>query len=480
MLKHTKIVATIGPACDKEEILADMVKAGMNAARLNFSHGTHESHAEVVKRLRELEKITGEPVAVIQDLRGPKIRVGVLPEKGVEVKPKDMVVFNTAKMSYDGKEIPLDFPGLEKYLKTGERMLIDDGRVEVKVDRIQDTRIFAEVIDGQIIGSNKGLNFPDSQLTDVSALSDKDKDDLRLGVKLGVDYVAVSFISKAQDILDIRFLIKKYEDELEIKNTNPILIIAKIERREAVENLDAILETADGVMIARGDLGLEVPAAEVPLVQKKIIDQARKLAKPAIVATQMLDSMQKNRRPTRAEVSDVANAVIDHADALMLSNETAAGEHPVLVVETMADIIKTTEQSAYDDTGLPPVRKNVAKIDVAITELSRILAEEVKAKIILAASISGETGRLISHVRPQLPILVATNTERVQHQLNLSWGVRPFILPPCHSIEELVERSINYIKTNNLGKKNDLMIVVTGEPVGQAGHVNLVEVREIK
>lgn len=457
-----------------------MVKAGMNVARLNFSHGTHESHTELIRRLRELEKMTGEPVGIIQDLRGPKIRIGVLPEKGVVIKPKDMLAFNTAKMDYDGKEIPVDFPGLERYLQAGERMLIDDGRVEVKIDRIQDSRIFAEVVDGQMISSNKGLNFPDSQLTDVAALSEKDKDDLRLGVKLGVDYVAISFVSKAQDILDIRFLIKKYEEELQNKLANPILIIAKIERREAVENLEAILEAADGVMIARGDLGLEVPAAEVPLVQKKIIDQARSLAKPAIVATQMLDSMQKNRRPTRAEVSDVANAVIDHADALMLSNETASGEYPELVVETMADIIKTTEQSVYDDTNLPPMRKNVAKVDLAITELSRILAEEVKAKMILAASISGETGRLISHVRPQLPILVATNTERVQHQLNLSWGVKPFILPPCHSIEELVERSMDYIKTNKLGKKNDLMILVTGEPVGQAGHVNLVEVREIK
>lgn len=480
MFKHTKIVATIGPSCDQPEMLLAMVKAGMNVARLNFSHGTHESHAELVDRIRKVEKESGEPIAIVQDLRGTKIRIGVLPAVGIAIKPADMIIFNTAKVEYDGKEIPLDFPGLEKYLKAGERMLIDDGKAEVLIDRVQDTRIFAEVIEGEKLTSNKGLNFPDSTLSNIKAMSEKDKEDLRLGVKLGVDFVAISFVNKAQDILDIRFLIKKYEEEMGIKNELPILIIAKIERREAVENLESILEATDGIMVARGDLGLEVPAAEVPLVQKRIIDLCNAAAKPVIVATQMLDSMQKNRRPTRAEVSDVANAVIDHADALMLSNETASGVHPDLVISTMADIIKTTEKSVYDDTNLPLMRKTSVRVDLAITELSRILAEEVHAKMILAASITGETGRLISHVRPNLPVLVATNTPRVQHQLNLSWGVKPFILPVCHSIEELVERSVDYIKTNKLAKKEDMMVVVTGEPVGQAGHVNLVEVREIK
>ena len=480
MFKHTKIVATVGPSCGEVPTLVAMIKAGMNVARLNFSHGTHESHEVLIKNIRAAEKIAGEPIAISQDLQGPRIRVGVLPEAGVVVKAKDMLIFNTARMDFDGKEIPLDFPGLEKYLQVGEHLLIDDGRVETVIKRLQDTRIFVEVIDGEIIKSNKGLNFPDSKLSDLGALTEKDKLDLRFGIKMGVDFVAASFVHKAQDILDIRFLIKQYEKELGVTYTAPVLIIAKIERGEALRNLSSILDVADGIMVARGDLGLEVPAAEVPLAQKKIIDQANKLAKPVIVATQMLDSMQKNRRPTRAEVSDVANAVIDHADALMLSNETASGKFPVLVVETMAEIIRTTEKSVYDDMNLPILHKNTTQVDLAITELSRILAEEVKAKMILAASISGETGRLISNVRPSLPILVATNTERVQHQLNLSWGVKPFILPPCHSIEELIERSVDYIKSNKLAKKDDLMIVVTGEPVGQAGHVNLVEVREIK
>ncbi|MDP1709749.1 MAG: pyruvate kinase, partial [Candidatus Komeilibacteria bacterium] len=265
-----------------------------------------------------------------------------------------------------------------------------------------------------------------------------------------------------------------------IKMQPPIHLIAKIERHEAVENLKEILAVADGIMVARGDLGLEMPAAEVPLVQKKIIDAANAAAKPVIVATQMLDSMQHNRRPTRAEVSDVANAVIDHADALLLTNETAAGKFPELTVKTMSEISVATEKSVYDDKNLPAIHKATASVDLAISELSRLLAEEVGAKLILAASLSGETGRLISHVRPELTIMVATGSERVWRQLNITWGVKPFILIPCRSIEELVERSISYIKKEKLAKKGDKMIIVAGEPVGQAGNVNLVEVREVE
>jgi pyruvate kinase len=357
--------------------------------------------------------------------------------------------------------------------------LVDDGHIEVKVKSVEGTKITGEVVEGSIIFSHKGLNLPDSDLN-IAAISEKDKKDLKFGVEQGVDLVALSFVRSAKDIIDLRFLVKQFEGELGIKNQPPIHLIAKIERRIAVDNLEEILDVTDGIMVARGDLGLEMLAAEVPLVQKQMIDAANAHAKPVIVATQMLDSMRENRRPTRAEVSDVANAVIDHADTLMLSNETAVGKHPVLVVETMAEIIASAEKSHYDDTALPSIHKNGATIDVAITELSRILAEEVKAKIVLAASISGETGRIISHVRPPLPILVGTSSQRVQRQLNLSWGVIPFILETCQSIEELVERSIAYIKKHKLAKNGDNMVVVAGEPVGQAGNVNLVEVRKIE
>jgi pyruvate kinase len=478
MFKKTKICATIGPACQDIDTLTAMVKAGMNIARLNFSHGDYDSHAATIKNIRKVEEITGEPIAIMQDLQGPKIRVGTLPEAGVPIKEGGKIVFNTAIKNYTAEEIPIDYPDLHKYLQPGERILVDDGRIEVKVESVEGTKIKGEVVEGMLITSHKGLNLPDSELT-IPSLSEKDKNDLKFGVSAGVDVVALSFVRSAKDILDLRFLIKQYEEELKLEVDFPIVLISKIERHEAVENLEEILDATDGVMVARGDLGMEMPAEEVPLVQKKIIDSARAKAKPVIVATQMLDSMRDNRRPTRAEVSDVANAVIDHADVLMLSNETAVGKHPTLVIKKMADIIVATEKSSYDDTALPSVHKGVAT-ETAVSELSRILAEEVKAKLILAASLSGGTGRLISHVRPQLPILVATGSDRVRRQLNLSWGVWPFILIPCHTIEELVERTLAYIKKNKFAKMGDKMVVVAGEPVGQAGNVNLMEVREIK
>jgi len=478
MIKHTKIVATLGPSCESVEILEDMVKSGLNVARLNFSHGTYENHALLIKNIRAVEEKTGEPIAIMQDIQGPRIRLGILPEKGVEIKAGDSVVINTKKSEYDSKELPLDYPGLEKFLKPGERILISDGKVELKINEIKGSEIYCQVIEGDILSSHKGLNLPDSQLP-IPVLSDKDKEDLEFGVKMGVDIVALSFVRNAQDILDARFILKKFAKELKA-DIEPTFLVAKIERHEALTNIEEIIDEADGVMVARGDLAMEITMADLPLVQKRIIDLANHKVKPVIVATQMLDSMQKSSRPTRAEITDVANAVIDHADALMLSNETAVGNNPVLVVKTMSDIIMATEKSVYDDTRLPLIRKKETSVEIAVTELSRILAEEVRAKLILAASISGETGRLISHVRPELPIMVATSTERVRRQLNLSWGINPFVLQPCSSIEELVERSVAYIKKHRIAKQGDYMIVVAGEPVGQAGNINLMEVRGIK
>ena len=478
MFKYTKIGVTIGPSCQEVEILVNMVKAGMNFARLNFSHGDYDSHKKMIENIRKVEKITGEPIAIMQDLHGPKIRLGILPGVGVKIEKDKEVVLNTAIKNYTARELPIDCEVLHQFLNKKERVLIDDGRMELVIKKIEGAKIICQVIEGGVLYSHKGLNLPDSKLN-ISPLGEKDKEDIKFGIKNGVDTIAMSFVTCAKDILDLRFLIKQCEQELKIANARPIQIFAKIERHEAVDNIKEILEATDGIIVARGDLGLEMPAAEVPLAQKMIIDISNAAAKPVIVATQMLDSMRVNRRPTRAEVSDVANAVIDHSDALLLTNETATGDFPLLVVETMTNIILATEKSVYDDTSLPSIRKKGTAVDTAITELSRVLAEEVSAKLILAATITGETGRLISHVRPLLPILVATSDQKVWRQLNITWGVKPFQLEPCHSIEELVERSIMYIKKNKIAKKNDLMIVVAGEPVGQAGKVNLVEVREI-
>lgn len=476
--KRTKIICTIGPACESVEILKKMVESGMNVARLNFSHGTYENHEMLIKNIRQVAQETGEPVAIMQDLQGPKIRVGILPEEGVELGLGQVVNFDTYIENYHTGVIPIDYEDLHKFVKKGQRILLDDGRIEANILEVHGTSIKAQIVAGGTLKSHKGINVPDTKLI-VRALTEKDKEDARFGVKLKVDFMAISFVTKPEDILDLRYLIKEYEKELKSKVQQPIRIIAKIERREAVENIKQILEVADGIMIARGDLGIETPAKDVPLTQKKIIDLCLESAKPVIVATQMLDSMQNNPRPTRAEVSDVANAVIDHTDAVMLSNETATGQFPVETVNTMSEIIFGTEKSVYDNLLVREPKKKKGRVDDVISQMSRVLAEKVGAKIILAASISGETARLISRYRPELPIVVATSTERVRHQLNLSWGVVPFMLEPCRTIEELVARSVLELKRLKMVSIGDKIIVVAGEPVGHAGHVNLLEVREV-
>ncbi len=476
MMKCTKIGATIGPSCATAETLKAMQKAGMNFARLNFAHGTYESNGALMTLVRSLEEKTGEPIPILADLQGPRIRIGDLPEEGVTIEDGEKVILSGAG---EKGTIPLDYPTLPQFVKANERILIDDGRIELVVEESNDKKILTSVVHGGTLRAHKGINLPDTQLH-IPALSEKDQADVDFVVKQGVDMIGLSFVSTAKDILDLRYLIKLRAKEANIILEHPIFIIAKIERHEAVKNLTEILDAADGIMVARGDLGLELPAEEVPLIQKKIIDAANAKSKPVIVATQLLDSMRESTRPTRAEVSDVANAVIDHADALLLTNETASGKYPVEAVETMSEIIMATEKSKYDDKEVPALLKKGSSTEQAIADLSSILAEEIKARLILAASITGETGRLISHVRPTLPIVVATHSTAVWRQLNVSWGVKPFVLPPCNSIEELVDRSVMYLKENRLAKEGDKMIVIAGEPVGQAGNVNLVEVKMIK
>jgi len=478
LTKRTKIVCTLGPATEKKDTIKALLKAGMNVVRLNFSHGTYENHQVLIETVRSESTSLGFPTAILQDLQGPKIRVGNLPEVGIPLEIGDMVSFDTSTETYEDGIIPIDYADFHTLVTENERMLLDDGKMETTIRHIAGTRIDAEVIVGGVLTSHKGINVPDSHLS-ISALTDKDKADAKFGVEHDVDMIALSFVTSAKDILDLRYLIKEYEKELGKTPDQPIHIIAKIERNEAVENIEEILDVADGIMVARGDLGIEMPAAEVPLIQKKLIDLALKKAKPVIVATQMLDSMQHNPRPTRAEVSDVANAVIDHADAVMLSNETATGEYPVETVKTMTTIIDETEDSAYDDLMIRDDVRGESDVDEVMSEMARLLAEEVGATIILAASLSGDTARLISRHRPELPILVATSTERTRRQMNLSWGVVPFMLEPCRSIEELVERSLVHLKKEKRVKKGQKVIVVAGEPVGQSGNLNVLEVREV-
>lgn len=476
--KQTKIVCTIGPASADDEILKQMIKSGMNVARLNFSHGTHEYHTASVDRIRRISEELAQPITILQDLQGPKIRVGVLPDQGVELVKGEEVTFTADENDFEKKKFMITYPMLANDVKPGERILLDDGLLSAEVLRIEGKNVICQVIDGGMLTSKKGVNFPDSALT-ISAMSDKDRQDVAFGVSIGVDWIALSFVRSAKEIFDLRYLIKEEEvKQLGKENDHPIKIIAKIEKREAVDNIEEILDAVDGIMVARGDLGVEMPAEEVPLIQKRLIEHCLKASKPVIVATQMLDSMIRNPRPTRAEVSDIANAVIDHTDAVMLSGETASGKFPIESVKTMATVVSQTEKSKYD---FLPVKQDIIgeTTEEAVSEVANILARRIKAKAILVASISGDAGKIVSRYRTELPIYTATNSERVMRQLNLSWGVIPFVLPSCSSVEELVERSVSELKDRHAVKSGEKIIVVAGEPVGHTGGVNLVEIREI-
>lgn len=481
MLRQTKIGATIGPASADRKILTAMVKAGVNFVRLNFSHGTYEAHAKLIASVRAVEKKTGVPLAIMQDLQGPKMRLGQLPEAGVAIKTGDEVSFDMRLAVYQGAALPITYPKLEKFLRAGQRILIDDGRLEVKITRLSGPRFTALVTTGGAVFSHKGLNFPDSDLLDIPAMSVKDKEDIFFGIKMGIDVISLSFLKKPADILMLKKVIAAARRKHGRTAAVPPQVIGKIERPEALANLDKIIPLVDAIMVARGDLGLEMPEAELPLSQKRIIAAANSAGKPVIVATQLLDSMQHSPRPTRAEVSDVANAVIDHADALLLTNETAMGEYPVDTVRTMGEIIDATEQSAYDDATYPAVdsmgdANKGATPAVALTRFSRQIAEELKAKAILSCSITGATARLLSRVRPNVPLFIATPSLEIARQLQLAWGIRPFVTPNCHSPAELYRDSINYLLKRKLLKKNDNVVVVGGASVGQPGKISTIEV----
>jgi pyruvate kinase len=346
-MRRTKIVCTIGPASEKPTTLTAMMRAGMDVARLNFSHGTHSGHRALYRSIRKAAKTVGKHVPIIGDLQGPKIRLGTLPKEGVHLTTGSDIVISTTIDTYRDGVLPVTHKKLHKELKVGERVLIDDGLVEAKVHAVRGKRIQVKIINGGKVSSHKGMNFPDSNLT-VSAMTAKDKKDAEFAVKLGVDWLALSFVTDAKEVKTLKRLIKKHTP----KGQSLARVIVKIEKRKAIDNFEAILKAADGVMIARGDLGVEIDAEEVPVRQKEMIETARRAGKPVIVATQMLDSMMRNPRPTRAEVSDVANAVFDHTDGVMLSGESATGKYPLKAVKMMKKIVVEAEASPFDDVPL--------------------------------------------------------------------------------------------------------------------------------
>ncbi len=434
-----------------------MLRAGMDVARLNFSHGTYAHHALLIRNVRAAARRVGTTVAILQDLQGPKIRVGELPDRGIVLRRGASVVLSTARRRSANGIIPVQYARLHRDVRLGDRLLLDDGRLELKVRSVRGRSIHTAVVTGGTLISFKGINVPTAALS-ANPLTAKDVRDLRFGLAQNVDFVALSFVRKAFDVERLRRLIRRARP----RGQSSPHIIVKIERREALRNLDAIIEAADGVMVARGDLALEADAASVPLYQKTIIRKCLETAKPVITATEMLGSMVEKPRPTRAEVSDVANAVIDHTDATMLSAETATGRYAVRAVETMAHVIRDTEASTLDDRVLPPRVPADERPVVAVSSAACRLAAEVRAAAIVAVTISGFTARSISRHRPPQPIVAVTADPGVARRLALSWGVTP-VLRKGSDNPDAVRRWVGRHLKAMLGvRRGDRIVLVAG------------------
>ncbi|MBI5370054.1 pyruvate kinase [Candidatus Uhrbacteria bacterium] len=459
-MRRTKIVCTIGPASASPTKLHALMRAGMDVARLNLSHGTHRDHHRILKTIRQTARELGKPVAIVGDLQGPKIRLGELPAAGVALKAHSSVVINSAATTFQKGELPVTYANLFKDVNVGERLLIDDGLLELKITRVAKKKIYATVVNGGTVTSHKGMNFPDSQLS-LSSLTSKDREDVVFAVGQGVDWVALSFVKSVADVKLLRRLIAKASKPGMIKP----LIIVKIEKHEAVANFDAILEEADGVMVARGDLGIEVPAQEVPVIQKTFVEKCRKAGKPVIVATQMLDSMIRNPRPTRAEVSDVANAVFDHTDAVMLSGETASGKYPVQAVKMMASIVQEAERSVFDDVTF--FESSTTDAVAALSQQLKLAAVQGSIEAVVASLELASWAPTIHREHPEIPLFLACSSQEEARQNVLRWGVQPLVLKNARE-QTFARRAFSWLLKEHLLKSHAHVALVLGGRHGKA------------
>ena len=458
-MKRTKIVCTIGPASNKESMLTSMMKAGMDVARLNFSHGTHAGHAKLLRLVRKTAKKLSKPVAIIGDLQGPKIRLGVLPEAGVSIPTGSSVVFSTSASTFKDGIIPVTYANLHKDVKAGHRLLIDDGLLEAEVTSVVGKTIHAKMKNGGMVTSHKGMNFPDSMLK-VSSLTEKDRDDVKFGVEQEVDWMALSFVTSAEDVKLLRRLIKAAAKPGQVLPR----IIVKIEKHEAIENFDEILKATDAVMVARGDLGVEIPAEHVPVRQKEMIEKCREAGKPVVVATQMLDSMIRNPRPTRAEVSDVANAVFDHTDGVMLSGESASGKYPLAAVKMMAQIVLEAEGSKFDD--VPLVVEPPSDQAASIAHALKLLAMQGSIDGVLVSQELAPWSETVLRSHPEIPLFLAVPNKQLEQQTALRWSAMPFVLKNANE-KTFVKRALLELKKKKWTKKGMKLAVVMGGTHGE-------------
>tara|TARA_Y100000741_G_scaffold340550_1_gene302206 strand:- start:455 stop:1852 length:1398 start_codon:yes stop_codon:yes gene_type:complete len=462
MTRKTKIIATVGPSVNSKDGIKKLVNSGADVLRLNFSHGTEEDHLNVVKWARELDK----SVAIMQDIQGPKIRTGETKE-GVYLKPKNKVKITNKKIRSDDKIVYLNYKDLYKDINSGERIFIDDGQIVIRVTKKTKSSLEGVIEIGGELRSNQGVAFPDTSLS-VSSLTKKDITDLKYGNKLEVDIVAVSFVRNANDIKKVRKIIH-----------NNIKIIAKIELKSAIKNLDSIIDEADGVMVARGDLGVQLPLERVPFIQKQILDEANAKGKITVTATEMLQSMKESHRPTRAEVSDITNAILEGTDCVMLSAETAIGNHPEVVVEAMSRICE--EVDSRNDTSALKF-KELSGVDTLTTSIAKAavqVANEIGAKAIVAFTETGKTPLLISNYRPKAPIFTFTTKDKTYNQMHILWGVEQAKIERLETTDEMFEIADTWLQINKKFKKNDKVVLVAGTPPNKEAATNLLRVMKI-
>ncbi|OXM87331.1 pyruvate kinase [Paenibacillus rigui] len=472
MLRKTKIMCTMGPACDSVDTLKELIKAGMNAARLNLAHGDLEDHKGRIDRVRQAADELGATVSILLDIKGPEIRTGLLQDPSYELRTNEMLTLTTEQIQGTASRISVSYDGLTRDLVAGSRILIDDGLIELKVEAIEGTEIHCRILNGGVIKSRKGVNLPGVR-TSLPGVTERDIMHIQFGIEQGIDIIAASFVRKASDILEIRRL-------LEENNASHIQIISKIENQEGVDNLDEILEASDGLMVARGDLGVEIPVEEVPIIQKQMILKGNAVGKPVITATHMLDSMQYNPRPTRAEASDVANAVYDGTDVLMLSGETAAGKYPIEAVRTMSAIAANIESSlSYDEIFLKKTAIHKTNITEVISQAAVSSSLNLEAKAIITPTESGFSARMVAKYRPKAPIIAVTPDERVQRRLSIFWGVIPVKGQSVTSTDAMFESAIQCATQTGMVASGDLVVVSAGVPVGQSGSTNLIKIQHV-
>lgn len=472
-MRKTKIIATLGPVSNSPEMVKKLIETGMNAVRINFSHGSHESHGETINTVKKVREELGMPIPLILDTKGPEIRTKLLKEEPAKLEKGNKFTLTTDDIEGDSTKVSVTYEDFAKDLHIGATVLIDDGLIELKVLEINGNDVVCEIINSGMLGSRKGINLPNVSIK-LPALTEKDIDDIKFGIKMGFDYIAASFIRSASDVLSIRKV-------LEENGGSDIKIISKIENREGVDNIDAILEVTDGIMVARGDLGVEIPFEEVPIIQKQLIDKCKAKGKLVVTATQMLESMITNPRPTRAEASDVANAIFDGTDSIMLSGETAKGSFPVEAVNAMVRIATKIESSIdYVEKFYNNSCSKTTNITDAISHATCTTASDLNSPCIVAVTKSGFTVREVSKYRPKSLILGLTPDERVQRQLNLTWGCYPYLVDIDNiSSGDLFQNTANIANEKGFAQKGDVIITVGGTPIGQTGSTNTLKAQTV-